>query len=280
MRSPRAFTLIELLVVISIIALLIALLLPALAASRSTARAMTCATSMKQIGTAWFTFAADNEGRGPGRGELNQSSGHFNAEMHYADILNWAIFSVSDPWPRGSSAPIQRFSTWGGEYGPGQGNLVCPEAGLIGGIDPTSGAQRDYHTPYPANAVALGGPNYTGGADFWDSVHGKVVNPAPSIFNGYGLGARVDAFRGASSKYMIYEGGRWDDSNSMGRVSAETEGAVDIVSASVPVSSGQGWFNFRHPNVTSNFLMMDGHVERMRHDVPTVNINGRFGLTD
>ncbi len=59
----RAFTLIELLVVISIIALLIAILLPALGAARDAARSTQCLANTKQLVTAWYAFAAENDGQ-------------------------------------------------------------------------------------------------------------------------------------------------------------------------------------------------------------------------
>ncbi|WP_432797837.1 DUF1559 domain-containing protein [Poriferisphaera sp. WC338] len=57
--SPNAFTLIELLVVISIIALLIAILLPALTKARESARSISCASNLHNIGLITHIYAND-----------------------------------------------------------------------------------------------------------------------------------------------------------------------------------------------------------------------------
>lgn len=60
-----AFTLVELLAVIGVIALLVALLLPALAAARSSARAVQCSSNLRQIGITCLQYADQWRGRLP-----------------------------------------------------------------------------------------------------------------------------------------------------------------------------------------------------------------------
>ncbi len=57
--TRRAFTLIELLVVIAIVAILTAILFPVFGKVRQKARQATCASNLRQLGTATMMYAQD-----------------------------------------------------------------------------------------------------------------------------------------------------------------------------------------------------------------------------
>jgi prepilin-type processing-associated H-X9-DG protein/prepilin-type N-terminal cleavage/methylation domain-containing protein len=59
-RVADGFTLVELLVVIGIIAVLVSMLLPTLRGARKAAESVRCASNLKQIHTAMFAYARDN----------------------------------------------------------------------------------------------------------------------------------------------------------------------------------------------------------------------------
>lgn len=83
----RAFTLVELLVVIVIIALLAGLTIPAVNAAREAGRRAQCIDRMRQVGTAFHTYANLNKGL----------PGHVNALPHLTDLAT-PVNSVYLSW--------------------------------------------------------------------------------------------------------------------------------------------------------------------------------------
>jgi len=94
---PRtsAFTLIELLVVITIIAILAAILFPVFARTRERARTTSCASNMRQIGTAIRIYVSDYDGKMPFMAYFNSWSGVLYrwCNVIYPDVNNRQIFS-------------------------------------------------------------------------------------------------------------------------------------------------------------------------------------------
>ncbi len=83
-RNRNAFTLIELLVVIAVIAVLMAILMPALQRTKEAAKTIKCQANLRNLTTAWYTYATDNDDKLCGSWNYNGS--------------NWGQSSDWAPW--------------------------------------------------------------------------------------------------------------------------------------------------------------------------------------
>jgi prepilin-type N-terminal cleavage/methylation domain-containing protein/prepilin-type processing-associated H-X9-DG protein len=148
-RRPdrSAFTLIELLVVISIIALLIAILLPALGAARNSARAITCASNLRQVGITAEIYAQANDGYAPLAtaydSAYNPTNG-FKKDGFVSGLVEYAfIGAIADT---AGSTDAEAFYT-------GQGSIfICPENDLLDTV-----ATKSYLTTEFAGQISTTG---------------------------------------------------------------------------------------------------------------------------
>ncbi len=84
MKHQRGFTLIELLVVIAIIAILAAILFPVFAQARESARAISCISNLRQIGTAIHMYAQDYDESFPDGGYGGPRNWEVNLDVNPA----------------------------------------------------------------------------------------------------------------------------------------------------------------------------------------------------
>jgi prepilin-type N-terminal cleavage/methylation domain-containing protein/prepilin-type processing-associated H-X9-DG protein len=112
LRQIRGFTLVELLVVIAIIGILVALLLPAIQAARESARRISCANNLKQIGLAIHNFEIAKRYMPPGMTQF--ASPRSGTSVHTFLLPYIEENALADEWTwdntniAGSNAAVQK----------------------------------------------------------------------------------------------------------------------------------------------------------------------------
>lgn len=145
MRRARGFSLIELLVSVALVALLLALLLPGLGMARAQARAVKCASNLRQLAQAFHMYGGEYRGRamplaytapkiigdGPpvywwgtnGEAGVDHTRGFVWPYLH-ADLRQNGVFECPDqPWgtyrPQGAARQVTSTYGYNGYY-------LCP----------------------------------------------------------------------------------------------------------------------------------------------------------
>lgn len=184
MRSRRSgFTLIELLVVIAIIAILAAILFPVFAQAREKARAISCLSNMKQIGTALMMYAQDADESYP--------RGYYDVGGQW---VTWRTFVM--PYVKNGTA------------GAGEDNQISVQGGL-------------WRCPStPANAVngvgghggILVGPTTINPDHLWPSVPMAQIGRPAEVIIASEVGLDTNAhgsFQGITEDWWWWGGAQW-----------------------------------------------------------------------
>ena len=114
MTARRAFTLIELLVVVAIVAILAAILFPVFARAKESARAATCLSNMRQLGTAFVVYGGDADDLLPFSGDyqtIGTEQGAWVPDGHLPSMPSCArmVYGYLDLC---TVADVQRGSLW------------------------------------------------------------------------------------------------------------------------------------------------------------------------
>lgn len=123
--KKRAFTLIELLVVIAIISLLAAILFPVFGQARERARATSCMSNMKQMGTAIQMYLGDYDERLFFRSSTNTASTRLGVATSGNDLKWWNQLMPYVKSPQMYTCPSDKGPTMTADI---NGNLTIPRS--------------------------------------------------------------------------------------------------------------------------------------------------------
>ncbi len=236
------FTLVELLLAIAVVAVLLSLTISSLERARAAARALACASNVRQLYMGFDTYARDGRDYVPTA--VNNNSGG-------ASFASWQC-KIGDT---GAIGPVTSYQGLDASGNPttlqSWSLLACPDEARTSAMQPEAG--------YPASGfyfMTFYRTSYALNASFNN-------RPYSSLFAGYlragwSKGPNSDMIRGRFSDAPIVMDGIELDGLSMAHFINEgtlTGAAVTVARRMAP---------YRHPNQTANVLYWDGHATAKR----------------
>jgi prepilin-type N-terminal cleavage/methylation domain-containing protein/prepilin-type processing-associated H-X9-DG protein len=243
----RAFTLIELLVVIAIIAILAAILFPVFAQAKAAAYKTTCASNLKNVGTAFLIYATDADDLFPSPGGGTRLISPPNGRVLTGWVQTNPDGSGGGIWPYVKSRNLQS----------AKGNIFsCPNAkdyvGDLTGVPVWDDRQRSYimndylRGSHPGTYVT------------------NVLPTTPQQPDSFAAGISQTAVPQVADVILLYEGAQRPD-GATNRNGAPYHRRTAGDSARPPFTIGFP-VAFHSGDKISNFLFMDGHVATKRPD--------------
>lgn len=247
MNRLRLFTLIELLVVIAIIAILASMLLPSLNMARDKAKAIKCASNMKQIGTGVNMYIDNFEGYLPPDGIFNKNGSTTRSRSSWWTSLIYE-YVTGTPQP-GWGGFNDKY--WYFPQGFGSSIFCCPSSR----IEARNYVYIEGHIPYGMNFVFLSRDGLV--------KSNRVRRPGSTLF-----ASDSTKTPGTTYSILVAAGGYGNAYYPFLRHgSTFSEKAAE--SANSFVSSNKG---------RANGVMIDGHVESLSYGDFKQNSNNIFRI--